>query len=180
MRVIRLDTPQEGLDVEHLAQLHHEEFGGSREFNVEAVTRACVKCVLDNERRYFNCWIAYDDKSLPIGYLAATLSESFYSFRSYAIQEMWYVIPRMRGTRAGIMLLNAYEGWAIKRDCERIYTQVEHDGALALTETIFGMLNKLGYRKQGYIAVKSFQHEDKDDDNDRTTHRAMGAQQAQV
>ena len=175
MYIRGLATPEQGLDIEHLAQLHHEEFGSGREFSTDAVSRACFKCVMDKERKYLNGWIAYDDKSVPVGYLSGAMYPSTYSDRFYAIQEMWYVIPRCRGTRAAILLLNAYEHWAKARNAERIYTQVEHDGDLNTTEYVFGLLQRLGYRKQGYIAVKT---EDKYH-HDRSTHRAVGAEQAQ-
>jgi hypothetical protein len=174
MPVVRLETPEEGLDVEHLAQLHHEEYGGTREFSADAISKNCFRCVFDKERKYLNCWIAYDDKNLPVGYLTGALYPSTYSHRFFAIQEMWYVIPRARGSRAAIMLLNAYEHWAKARNAERIYTQVEHDGDLSTTEYVFDLLQRLGYRKQGYIAVKT-----EDKLHDRSTHRAVGAEQAQ-
>lgn len=172
MKVRAIETPQDGLDVEHLATLHHEEFGGTREFSSDAVSRACFKCVVDKERKYLNCWVCYDDHNLPVGYLSGAMYPSTYSDRFYAIQEMWFVIPRVRGSRAAILLLNAYEHWAKGRQAERIYTQVEHDGDLSTTEYVFDLLQRLGYRKQGYIAVKT---EDKYN-YDRTTHRAVGAE----
>jgi hypothetical protein len=176
MKVVELQTPKQGADVEFLAQLHHEEFGGSREFDVDAVMKACVNCALDIQRDQVNCWIAYNTENQPIGYLAATIHSSFYSFRKYAIQEMWFVIPRYRNARAAVALLTAYERWATQRNVERIYTQVEHDDNVEVVERIFQFMNMLGYRKQGYIAVKQTHIKLEDKADDPGTHRKLGAQ----
>lgn len=181
MRVTVLDTPKQAVDVEQLAQLHHAEFGSGRDFDVLAVAQSCRRCVSDSERKYFNCWIAYDGLGKPIGYLAANIITSFYSFRSYAVQEMWYVVPRARGTKAALALIYAFELWALGHNVERIYTQVEHDDSPRIVEIIFRLLSKLGYKKQGYVAVKVVNntdnntHKDKDDNDDRSTHRQLGA-----
>ena len=184
MKVEELHTPLHGIDVEELAQHHHEEFGGSREFSREAVGRACFNCVLDKQREQVNCWVVYDDNDIPVGYFAGTIHRSFYSDRLYAVQEMWYVLSRVRGTRAAIELLVQFERWANNHGVERIYTQVEHDADEQLVERIFKMMNKLGYKKQGYIAVKvtnnkpNTKHEDSS--NDRSTHRGVGADEEQA
>jgi hypothetical protein len=183
MRVEELHTPLHAVDVAELAQHHHDEFGGSREFSRDAVSRACFNCVLDKQREQVNCWVVYDDADIPVGYFAGTIHTSFYSDRLYAVQEMWFVLPRVRGTRAAIELLVQFERWANNHGVERIYTQVEHDADDELVERIFKMMNKLGYKKQGYIAVKvtnnkpNTKHEDTD--NDRSTHRVVGAVEAQ-
>jgi hypothetical protein len=128
-----------------------------------------------------NGWVAYDDDNSPVGFLAATAYRSFYSYRMYTMQEMWYVVPRARSTLAAAQLLLAYERWALGMKAERIYTQVEHDNEPTLVERIFNLLQVLGYKKQGYIAVKRPRYGNttihKDEDNDRTTHRSVGAEQ---
>lgn len=184
MRVLtsvrQIETPQDGNDVEDLATLHHEEYGTSREFDAKAVGKAAFRCVSDKARRYLNCWVAYDDNDVPIGYLAGTLRDSFYSYRYYAVQEMWYVVPRARGTRASIELLLQFERWALDRNAERIYMQVEHDSDDELVERIFNLMQRLGYKKQGYIGVKVPKYNsNRDEDNDRSTHRTVGANSAQ-
>jgi GNAT superfamily N-acetyltransferase len=180
MKVRELNTPAQGLDVEWLAQLHHEEFGGSREFDTKAVERACIHCITDTKRRHLNCWIVYDEAfDKPVGYLAATMHSSFYSFRSYAVQEMWYVLPHFRGTSAAIRLVREFEQWAHERGAERVYMQVEHDDDKQLVERIFSLIGKLGYHKKGYIAVKVLNNVE-DMKDARTTHSSVGAEQAQV
>lgn len=179
MKVRELNTPVQGLDVEWLAQQHHQEFGGSREFDTKAVGRACIHCIGDNERKHLNCWIVYDDAfDKPIGYLAATMHWSFYSFRMYAVQEMWYVLPHFRGTSAAVRLVQAFEKWARERNAERVYMQVEHDADMTLVERIFALIGRLGYHKKGYIAVKHISKEENVDD--RTTHSEVGVRARQA
>jgi len=178
MIVRQIENPKDGTDVEELAQLHHDEFGTSREFDRTAVGEAAFHCVMDKERKYLNCWVAYDDYDKPIGYLAATIRPSFYSRRSYAVQEMWYVVPRARGTRASIELLVQFERWALSHRVERVYMQVEHDADDTLVVKIMKLMSRLGYRTQGYIAVKVPTYDkptNKELDNDRSTHRVVGA-----
>lgn len=178
MHIAELQTPRHGADVGFLAELHHAEFGGKREFNVKAVIAASYNFMQDKQREQVNCWIAYDVDE-PVGYLAATIHHSLYSFRSYAVQEMWYVIPKYRSGRAAIGLLNAFERWARHNKCERIYAQVEHDDNATLVERIFTLLQFLGYKKQGYVAVKETNIKLEDNKDDPGTRRTMGARQAQ-
>jgi hypothetical protein len=183
MFVKQIETPKDGLDVEELAQQHHDEFGTSREFDRKAVGQAAFHCTLDKQRKHLNCWVVYDDNNKPVGYLAATIRPSFYSFRSYAVQEMWFVLPRVRGSSASIKLLIHFEQWALSHRVERIYMQVEHDADDTLVQKILRLMARIGYRTQGYIAVKVPKYQStsiEDKDNDRSTHRGVGAEQAQV
>ena len=179
MNIRELNTPVQGLDVEWLATMHHQEFGGSREFDAKAVGRACLYCINDDQRKHLNCWIAYDDAyNKPIGYLAGTMHWSFYSYRSYAVQEMWFVLPHFRGTSAAVRLVREFEKWARERNAERVYMQVEHDNDMQLVERIFALIGRLGYEKKGYIAVKHIST--KDNDDDRTTHSGVGVTERQA
>jgi hypothetical protein len=177
MKVVQLNTAREGVDVEELAQQLHDEYGATHEFDRNAISEQCLRCVKDKGRHYLNCWIAYDDNHTPIGFLAATAYRSFYSYRMYTMQEMWYVVPRARRSNTATQLLLEYETWARDMEAERIYTQVEHDNNPQLVERIFNMLQFLGYKKQGYIAVKrpTYTNTNEDEDNDRSTHRGVGA-----
>lgn len=179
MKIRQIETPRDSLDVEELAVQHHEEYGGSREFDYRVIGKHCYECCKDPQRKFGNCWIAYDDDNKPIGYIIGTMRASFYSARHYGVQEMWYVVPRARGSRTAIGLLTEFERWCIERNAERIYAQVEHDADDALVERIFKLMNVLGYRKQGYIGVKVINSQ-RDVDNDRSTHRVVGADERQA
>jgi len=180
MKIVQLQTPKQGIDAEVLAQACHDEYATSHEFDTSAVAESCWRCVADKERKYLNCWLAYDDDDIPVGALIGAMYRSVYSRRFYAIQEMWFVVPRARRSLAAIQLLLAYEKWATARNAERIYTQVEHDNEPKLVERIIKFMQGLGYNKQGYIAVKRPKYTQEEPNNDRSTHRGVGAEQAQV
>jgi len=177
MIVKQIETPKHAVDVEELAQQHHAEFGKARQFAKSAVGEACWNCVLDKRRTQVNCWVAYDDHDHPVGYIAGTIHRSFYSYSKYAVQEMWYVVPGARRSSTATKLLRAYEQWAVEHKCERIYTQVEHDDEPELVERILRLMQYFGYNKQGYIAVKRPVYTHEEHDNDRSTHRGVGAEQ---
>jgi transposase InsO family protein len=178
--VRQVETPRDSVDIEDVATHASNEHGCGREFDPRAIGRHVFYAVKDPERKHINGWVAYDIDGKPVGYLVATMRESMYSFRSYAIQEMWYVLPHARKSFAGLMLLHAFDKWATERNAERIYMQVEHDQDDKLIERVFRLMESMGYRKQGYIGVKVLDgNKEKDTSHDRTAHRAVGAEQAQ-
>ena len=180
--VRQVETPRCSVDIEEVATHASNEHGCGREFDPRAIGRHVFYAVKDPERKHINGWIAYDEELKPVGYLVATMRESMYSFRSYAIQEMWYVLPHARkASMAGLMLLHAFDKWATERNAERIYMQVEHDQDEKLIERVFRLMETMGYKKQGYIGVKVVNsNANKDSSNDRSTHRVVGADERQA
>jgi hypothetical protein len=174
--VRQVETPSDSVDIEQVSMHHDNEHGCKRAFNPRAIGKHVFTCVQDPERKYINGWVAYDEDGKPVGYLVATMRESMFSYRSYAIQEMWYVLPHARKSMAGLRLLYAFEKWATERNAERIYTQVEHDEDDELVERIFRLMATMGYKKQGYICVKMVNHEEKELNDDSSTHSSVGAQ----
>ena len=179
INVRRVNTPADGVDIEELSAVHHAEFGCGREFDRKVVGMHAFHAVKDPERKWINGWVAYDVDNKPVGYLVGTIRESCYSHRLYAIQEMWFVLPRARRSFAAITLMQEFEKWALERDVERIYTQVEHDYDDVLVERITRMMGVMGYKKQGYVCVKLVNNKEKEvEDVNRTSHRSVGAEQA--
>jgi RimJ/RimL family protein N-acetyltransferase len=178
MKVLMLNTPSQGVDIEELAQLHHDEFGGTRQFDVRAVTRAVIQCIMDDRRKYINAWIGYDDDDKPIGYIVGTIRPSLYNMADIATQEMWFVVPKHRTGLVAIQLVWHMEKWAKSLGVERIYLQVEHDNNPELVERIIAIIGRLGYTKQGYIAVKHVFNRAKGNSDDRSTHSELVADAA--
>jgi Acetyltransferase (GNAT) family len=172
----QVETPSDSIDIEEVSMHHDNEHGCGRAFNPRAIGKHVYVCVKDPERKHINGWVAYDEANKPVGYLVATMRESMFSDRSYAIQEMWYVLPYARKSMAGLQLLHAFEKWATERNAERIYMQVEHDDNDVLVERIFKLMATMGYKKQGYICVKTINKDkEKEVDHDSSTHRSVGA-----
>lgn len=179
MKVQLLQTPAQGVDFEQLARLHHNEFGGDRPFAELGVARAVRECVRDPNREWFNAWLGYDTAGHPVGYIVGTVRHNLYSFGNIASQEMWFVVPQHRSGLVAALLLWNFEQWAKQRECERIYMQVEHDDRPELVERIITIMDRFGYKKQGYIAVKHLNISNKDNDDDRTTHSGVGVEKAE-
>jgi hypothetical protein len=175
--VIRqVETPSDSVDIEQVATHCNNQHGCGRSFDAREIGKHVRVCVMDAQRRYINGWVAYNTTdNKPVGYLVATMRQSMFSTRSYAIQEMWYVLPEARKSMAGLMLLHEFDKWATERNAERIYMQVEHDNDEVLTERIAKLMHSMGYKKQGYICVKVVNHEEKEVNNDSSTHRSVGA-----
>jgi len=154
MRIEMLNTDDHIWHVREMAIRHHEELGGTREFDSAAVVESALRCRSDEERKYFNCWIVYSDDGKPAGYIAATIKRNFYSFRNIATQEMWYVLPEYRGTRAALMLIKELEEWALVHKCEQIFMGVEHNVADDMTIKISNLIERLGYARRGFYHIK--------------------------
>lgn len=179
MKVEALTTPKQGVDIEELAQLHHNEFGGDRQFDVRAIARAVMICIRDPDRKYLNAWVGYDNDDVPIGYIVGTIRPSLYSMADIAQQEMWFVVPEHRSGLVAALLIWNFERWAKDKNVEHIYTQVEHDDKPEVVERIISVMERLGYKKQGYIAVKHISNS-KGNSDDRTTHSGVGVEQEQA
>lgn len=154
IRVTEIYTPEHVMDLRDHAVRHHEEYGGTREFDSAAVCMHGRNALqIEVHKRTATAWLAYDGDK-PIGYLAATLQQNFYSFRLIAVQQMWYVVPEYRGTRAAVKLVKAFEAWAMEHNCELIYMGVEHDTQTEETERTARLLERIGYKSRGIYAVK--------------------------
>lgn len=154
MRVEELQTDDHIWHVRELAIAHHEELGGSREFDSAAVVDSALVCREHDERANVNCWLVYSGDGKAIGYLAGTIKRNFYSYRNIATQEMWYVLPEYRGTHAALMLVKEFEEWARKHKCEQIYMGVEHNVADGMTQKITKLMERLGYHTRGTFNIK--------------------------
>lgn len=154
MRVEQLMTAEHIMDVRDLAIAHHEEFGGSREFDSAAVCFSGNKMLEDEMREHGNCWIAYTDDGRAIGYMAASMGSTFHSWRRNAYQQMWFVLPKWRGSRAGVMLVKAFEAWATEKGCEVAYMSVEHDRIDENVRRTERFMNRLGYKTRGMLTTK--------------------------
>src|SRR5262245_32146893 len=128
IKVEQLKTQQHATNVVMLGMWHHDEFGAGRKFDKKTLATSVFLGMQDAERRWLNGWIAYDGDE-PVGYLVGKINRSFFSQSTYAVQEMWYVVPHYRGSSAALRLLREFERWADERGCERRYLYVEHDDA---------------------------------------------------
>lgn len=158
MRIVELESDDDIWNGRKLAQAHHTEFGTGREFDGAAIVALGLRCRNQEVRRESNCWIAYTDDDEPVGYLYATIGQSIFSFRRYAEQSMWFVLPKYRGTRAGIMLVKDFEDWAKSQHCESIRMGVMHTADAAMCDKVMRIINRLGYETCGSVAFKKMEN----------------------
>ncbi len=153
VNITQLTTDKHVEDMCMLAQLHHEEFGTSREFDRLAIVSTGLRVIDDAKHEVFNCWIAYKDDA-PIGYLYACTTRSPYSWRRHASQIMWFVVKSERGTLVAKRLTTAFERWAVTLNCEIITMSVEHTYDEGMVSRIIRLINALGYKTRGMYAIK--------------------------
>ncbi len=156
MHLVELETDDDVWSVRELAIAHHAEFGEGRSFDATAVTQSALECRKQSER-LMNCWLVYDNTGKAIAYLAATTERLFHSYRRTATQQMFYVRPESRGTRAAIMLMRAFEQWARSLNCEAAFMQVEHNTYNELTVRISELYTRLGFTMRGAVHIKNLE-----------------------
>lgn len=117
----------------------------------EGILRAsCLSMRRDVYRTNWNCFIAYK-RDEPVGYILATCSPSLYSKRIVASLELFFVMPKLRGTRVTLMLVEAYERWALSNGASRLFTGTVNK---RYAEKTSHMLEKLGYMRVGALHAK--------------------------
>lgn len=147
-------TPDHILGVRDLATKHHEEFGGSREYDTAAIVYSMRQFFAsDPERKNANVWVVLDANTI-VGVLYATAPRVVYSWRQIAKQEMFYVDKAYRNSRAAYMLIKAFEAWAKSLNCEQAYMSVEHNMLDDLTKRTSALMEKAGYKLRGYYHIK--------------------------
>ena len=67
--------------------------------------------------------------------------------KTVATEPMWYVLPRLRGSRLGLELLKVYEEWAKATGCFAVITG-------SISEKNDKLLKKLGYTETGREFIK--------------------------
>ncbi len=154
MKIEQLSTDDHVWDMRELAVQHHEEFGGSREFDKTAIVETLLWCRNQDERTLANCWLAYTNEGKLAGYLYGQCARSGFSYRHYAIMQMWYVDRQCRGSSAAIRLLQAFEAWAKQLNCEVILIGSEHGEQDEMHKKMTSLVQRTGYSIRGFNAVK--------------------------
>lgn len=70
-----------------------------------------------------------EDGDNVVGMLAATIRETWFGPEPFASEELFYVIPEYRGTRAAFLLMKAYMSWAEEQGVKHIRAGVATGGA---------------------------------------------------
>lgn len=97
--------------------------------------------LLNIVERHF-CLVA-DDEGKPVGLLAAyDIAHPFDPHKRFLSEQFWWVTPKARGGRAGLMLLNAY-----REKCAEVFAQ---DGIAAISLEAQSPINQKSLEKRGF------------------------------
>lgn len=135
-----------------LGRMFCNECGPHLVFDEGRVREYCEYVFADLDREHFNIFIAYKDGE-PVGALVAYATQYAFSRQILAQQDLWYVIPALRGTRVAFKLIQAFEEWARLRGAVEIFTGVTHGDGTKL-KRIGSVLTRMGYPKVGTFHKK--------------------------
>lgn len=175
IRCIPVTEDKHATDIVRMGRAQHAEFLHTRMIDPKAAYINCLRFMKDPLRLWVNAWVLYDNDT-PIGYFIGKVSQSFFSNQKYAVQDAWFVLKKYRGTRAGFKLLEAFERWADARGCEARYLTIENAYMPEHVERHARLMELLGYKVQGYIAVKQPTTAQEEVSNDPVAHRALGVE----
>ncbi len=118
------------------------ENGPHLDFEPEEVIQTCQLILNDVDREMANFFLVYKEDE-PVGFIFAVCGKYIFNKQRYAQQELLFIRPAFRGTRAFLMLLRAFEEWARLRGAVEIWTGAAHSKSLE------NILPRIGYPKVG-------------------------------
>ena len=146
-----------GEDIIPLANMHHAERNSHVPFEAQAIRDSVRQLIRDYDRIGYNAWVAYDQKDkttkIPVGFLVGHCEKYYFSYSYCASQEVWYIRPDYRGTRAAFVLLKSFEEWARLRGVLEIFTGVTTEDQ-SMIDKFHRMMPKIGYKPMGSFFVK--------------------------
>lgn len=120
------------------------------DFDEFEIRNTCIMIRAQTDRTFINLFLIYRDE-VCVGYMLATCYPSTHSKRLVGEQKVWYVTKTARGSRAALLLLKAYEDWAVLQGASKLFTGSTNKSLAARTSSF---LNKLGYVPVGLIMCK--------------------------
>lgn len=140
--VTELLTAQHVDDVVALGRVFMAEYCNHLEYDEGEVKAACRQVLTDDDREFFNIFLVYKDHE-PLGFMYATCGKFLFSKQRYAQQELLFVRPAYRHTRAFLKLIKAFEEWARLRSSVEIWMGSAH------SKTLSNILPRIGYPEVG-------------------------------
>lgn len=147
---LEVTDPQQIEDIISIAQEMIDDTDVHVELDLEVIRETGTNIIFDIERTSANCFVYYVKGEIA-GFLVASCAKSLYCRRIEAAQQLWFCRPKYRGSRAGIMLLRAYERWARLNGAHHIYTGTINGYSAAETAKL---LERNGYPRKGTLHLK--------------------------
>ena len=140
--VTELLTETHVSDIVALGRVFVAEAGAHLEYDEKEVRETCRIVMSDMDREYFNFFLVYREYEL-IGFIYASCGKYIFNQQRFAQQELIYVRPAYRHTRAFLKLIKAFEEWARLRSAVEIWMGTGH------SKTFSTVLPRIGYPEVG-------------------------------
>lgn len=112
-------------------------------FDIEKTAHSIIEQVIKSPDGFGV--LVYDGDN-AVGMLAGGISQPFFSYTTYAYDYVWYMLPKYRGARASIRMLNMFKEWALEKGCDHLWMGVSTNINVEKTGRLF---EKLGFRHIG-------------------------------
>lgn len=145
MKVFSLGKKHVG-DLVDLTRLQVEETINHLPYEESVVRRYCEKTIDKGEDSPTKAYLVYADNGIPAGYLIVNIQGYLFNNGCFISQEVIYVIPEYRGTKAALLLLQKLEEVAEEEYALEIFTGVANNFNVEKTGRL---LEKRGYENVG-------------------------------
>lgn len=92
------------------------------------------------------CFVAYDERENPIGFLLGTVERYAFATLSTGSLRYIYVLPAHRGGLLGIKLIHGFRKWALGKDVVEIHLDAHFGIDIGKTDRLF---RRLGFQMVG-------------------------------
>lgn len=150
IEIRELQSSEQDFHMLELAQEMVAESELNESIDVDEVLLSCIQIRADIERKGVNVFIAYDEGK-PIGYILGVTSKAFHRKGIVAEMKLMYIKPVKRGSLTALLLLKAYERWAILNGATQIFTGTVNKQHAERTSKFF---EQTGYARVGSLHVK--------------------------
>lgn len=91
-------------------------------------------------------WVATDEDNIPVGMLIGQITPYIFSGDLIAVDDAWYMVPKMRGSIQGVKLLKQFVKWGLGKGAVEVCVGVSTGVNLPRTGKL---LSRLGFTEVG-------------------------------
>lgn len=142
----RLIMPRDADAVLNMAEVHAAESRPGFTFCADRATRVISKSLRTGDPTIF----VAEKAGEIIGYLGCRIQAYMFSSGHFTVQEVFYVCPEHRGSRAAVKLIKRYLEWGRLVGAREMYFDISSP---VTPERTLKLVERLGGRHLGYHAV---------------------------
>lgn len=140
--VTELQTHKHIADIVSMGKGFAAENGPHLDYDPQEVITTCELVLNDLDREYVNIFLIYKSDE-PLGFMYASCGKYLFNRQRYAQQELIYIRPAFRGTRAFLKLVKSFEEWARLRSAVEVWMGSAHNKPFS------EVLPRIGYATVG-------------------------------